>query len=321
MTGLRIVFAGTPEFAVPALKALLASTHQVTGVLTQPDRPQGRGRRILPTPIKQLAQANDIPVLQPSTLRADEASSWLRAQALDALIVVAYGLILPPRVLGLPRLGCINIHASLLPRWRGAAPVQRAILAGDAETGITIMQMDEGLDTGPALLQRRVAIARETAGELQARLAELGARALLDVLDGLPGGTVRPTPQSDSGVTYARKIEKGDGVIDWNCSATEIDRRIRAFNPWPIAETRFEGEALKVFLSRPSGDAAAAPPGTVTAVADDAIVVCCGEGSLGITQLQRPGRKVVSARDFAHSRKLVGCRFGPASDPPLSPPA
>ena len=309
MTALRIVFAGTPEFALPALEALLASSHEVIGVLTQPDRPQGRGRRILPSPVKELAQGRGLAVLQPATLRAAEPQSWLQARAPDALIVVAYGLILPPQVLSVPRLGCLNIHASLLPRWRGAAPVQRAILAGDAETGVTIMQMETGLDTGPALVQQPMAVGRQSAGELQARLAELGARCLLDALDRVSAGTVTPTPQSEADVTYAAKIEKFEAAIDWRRSAQEIDRQIRAFNPWPIAETRFEGEPLRIFAARPTSHDEVSPPGTITAVEDDAIVVSCGSGALGVTQLQRPGRKVVAARDFAHSRKLVGYRL------------
>ena len=321
MTALRIAFAGTPQFAVPALEALLASAHRVVGVLTQPDRPQGRGRRIVPGPIKQLAESNALPLLQPPTLRAEEPEAWLRALAPDALIVVAYGLLLPPRILELPRLGCLNIHASLLPRWRGAAPIQRAILAGDAETGITIMQMDAGLDTGAALLQRKADIGRATAAELQGRLASLGAQALLEVLDGLTHGTVRPAPQSDADATYASKIEKGEAVIDWSCSAEVIDRQIRAFNPWPIAETRFEAEPLRIFRSRPSARSDSAPPGSITAIEEDAVIVRCGAGSLALTELQRPGRKVMSARDFAHSRKLVGCRLGSANSPAPGSPA
>ena len=309
MTALRIVFAGTPEFALPALEALLASSHEVIGVLTQPDRPQGRGRRILPSAVKQLAERRGVAVHQPATLRAAEPQSWLKAQAPDALAVVAYGLILPREVLSLPRLGCINIHASLLPRWRGAAPVQRAILAGDAETGVTVMQMDMGLDTGPVLAQQRVAIGHENAGELQALLAALGARCLLDVLDRLAAGTVTPKPQSEADVTYAAKIEKAEAVIDWRRGASAIDRQIRAFNPWPVAETRFEGEPLRIFAARPIPHREAGPPGTITAVDRDAIIVGCGEGALAVTQLQRPGRKIVAARDFAHSRKLVGQRL------------
>jgi methionyl-tRNA formyltransferase len=310
VTALRIGFAGTPEFAVPALEALFASPHEVAGVLTQPDRPQGRGRRILPSPVKELALHHGVTVLQPSTLRAGEAQSWVRASQLDALIVVAYGLILPPELLALPRLGCINIHASLLPRWRGAAPVQRAILAGDAQTGITLMQMEAGLDTGPTLVKQSVPIGRDTAGELSARLAQLGARCLLDTLDGLIAGTVHATPQSEIGVTHAAKIKKSEAVIDWRCSAREIDRRVRAFNPWPIAQTEFEGEPLRIHAAHPASQEVPSPPGTILAVQEDSILVACGEGALAVTTLQRPGRTVVGARDFAHSRKLVGYRFG-----------
>jgi methionyl-tRNA formyltransferase len=319
MTGLRIVFAGTPAFAVPALEALTASSHRVVGVLTQPDRPRGRGRHVLPSPIKQLAQAGGVAAYQPTSLRGDEPQLWLRGLEPDALVVVAYGLILPPAILALPRLGCLNIHASLLPRWRGAAPVQRALLAGDSRTGITIMQMDAGLDTGPSLLQRSVTIERETTGDLQARLADLGARALLDVLDALEDGTVSPSAQSDSGVTYARKIEKGEALIDWRQSAQEIERQVRAFNPWPIAETRFDSESLRIFSARAAERAETGVPGSVFAVEDDAILVCCGVGSLAITELQRPGRKVVGARDFAHARSLVGRRLGADDIDPRSP--
>jgi len=314
MTSLRIAFAGTPHFALPALRALLASPHQVVGVLTQPDRPAGRGLELRASPVKLLAASSQPapPVAQPATLKTPESRVELTAWAPDMLVVVAYGLILPPAVLSLPRLGCLNIHGSLLPRWRGAAPIHRALLAGDAETGVTIMQLDEGLDTGPVLLERRRAIgAAETAGDLHDALAELGASALLDAIDGLVEGRIAPRAQPREGASYAPKIEKSEARIDWSASAAQLDRQIRAFNPWPIAETRFAGEALKLLRARVA-DAGAhqAEPGTVLGIGDDGLRVACGEGVLAVQELQRPGKRATSARDFANSVRLAELRFG-----------
>jgi len=312
MTSLRIAFAGTPSFAVPALRVLLASRHRVVGVLTQPDRPAGRGQQLRASPIKLLALEHGLPVAQPPTLKTDEGRAELARWAPDLLVVVAYGLILPTAVLALPRLGCVNIHGSLLPRWRGAAPIQRAILAGDAETGVTIMQLDAGLDTGPLLLERRRPIhTHDSAGDLHDALSELGAAALADALDGLAAGTLAARPQPATGATYAPKIEKSEARLDWNASAIELDRRVRAFNPWPMAETSFAGEQLRVLRARvadPHG--ADAAPGTLLGIAEDGLRVACGDGVLAVRELQRAGKRPISARDFANAVRLDGLRFG-----------
>jgi len=331
VTELRIAFAGTPEFAVPALRALVESPNTVVGVLTQPDRPSGRGRKLAASPVKEAALKYDLPIAQPLTLKDEAARAQLAAWKPDVLVVVAYGLILPREVLALPRLGCVNIHASLLPRWRGAAPIQRAILAGDAETGVTIMLMDAGLDTGPVLLQKRAPLSpQHTSSSLHAELAELGAPALLEALEGLGSGTLRAKPQPTEGVTYASKIDKGEALIDWNEDALAIERKVRAFNPWPGAETRFAGEPLKIATARlPQGSiehsgadfGLKSPPyarteslmnqsGSIIGLQEDAILVRCGRGSLAITEVQRPGRRRISAVDFAHGYNLTGQRFG-----------
>ena len=311
MQSLRIAFAGTPQFALPALRALLASRHQVVGVLTQPDRPAGRGRELRAPPIKLLATEHGLPVAQPATLKTAEGRAALHGWAPELMVVVAYGLILPKPVLMLPRMGCLNIHGSLLPRWRGAAPIQRAVLAGDAETGISIMQLDEGLDTGPVLLERRRPIGlHDTAGDLHDALAELGAAALLEAIDGLVTGELLPRAQPAEGVTHAAKIEKSEARIDWSATATQIDRRIRAFNPWPVAETRLAGEGLRLLRSSVAdAQAREAAPGTVLGLADDGLRVACGAGVIAISELQRAGKRPVSARDFANAVRLAGLRF------------
>ena len=343
---------------MPALDALLRSRHTVVGVLTQPDRPKGRGRQISASPVKEKALAHGIPISQPLALKDEGSRADLSSWQPDVLVVVAYGLILPKAVLTLPRLGCMNIHASLLPRWRGAAPIQRAILAGDPTSGVTIMLMDVGLDTGPMLLKKEVAIARtDTGGSLHDRLGPVGASALLEALDGYSSGTLKPVPQPTEGVTYAAKLEKAEALIDWSRDALEIERQVRAFNPWPVAETRLDGEQLRVFeavAEGPSSAAAAATaaasdspdtvtpsmasrpvsrtdpsqstqlppdsrsipqnPGTIVAIRSDSIVIQCGHGQLSLHQVQRPGRKVVSASDFARAgggaAQLVGKRLG-----------
>jgi len=311
MQSLRIAFAGTPQFALPALRALLASRHQVVGVLTQPDRPAGRGRELRASPIKLLATEHGLPVAQPATLKTAEGRAALHGWAPELMVVVAYGLILPKPVLMLPRMGCLNIHGSLLPRWRGAAPIQRAVLAGDAETGISIMQLDEGLDTGPVLLERRRPIGlHDTAGDLHDALSELGAAALLEAIDGLVTGELLPRAQPAEGVTHAAKIEKSEARIDWSATATQIDRRIRAFNPWPVAETRLAGEGLRLLRSSVAdAQAREAAPGTVLGLADDGLRVACGAGVIAISELQRAGKRPVSARDFANAVRLAGLRF------------
>jgi len=320
---MRVAFAGTPEFALPALAALLAH-HQLLGVLTQPDRPQGRGRRLAPSAIKSAALAAGVPLAQPASLRgaAGEAGrAELRAWSPDVLVVVAYGLILPTEVLTLPRFGCLNIHASLLPRWRGAAPIQRAILAGDAESGVSIMQMDSGLDTGPVLLTRRCALTRDhTAGLLGAELAALGAAALLEALDGLAAGTLKAVPQPPDGVTYAAKVEKSEARIDWSRDALSIERQVRAFNPRPVAETTLEGEQLRIYAAEAETPAPGRQnagcagdlreSGTILGVLGDSMRVACGTGVLGVTEVQLAGRKPVGVRDFSHSRALAGRCLG-----------
>lgn len=304
---LRVAFAGTPAFAVPALRALRAA-HTVVGVWTQPDRPAGRGRAVAAGPVKLAAQELGLPLAQPARLRGDtDALGELAAAHADVMVVVAYGLILPREVLELPRLGCLNIHASLLPRWRGAAPIQHAILAGDAATGISIMHMDEGLDTGAVLSQASIPIgAQMTAGQLHDELAELGARQIVQALSALAAGSLKAEPQPEAGVTYAHKLSRRQSAIDWQRAAVELDRQIRAFNPWPSAETRLDGAAVK--LLRSCASASSAPPGTapgtVLGVAQDALEVACGSGVLRVLELQRAGRKAVPARDFYNSLRL-----------------
>ncbi len=314
---LRVAFAGTPQFAVPALAALLDSRHTVVGVLTQPDRPKGRGRLLTPSPVKELAHRHGLAVAQPQTLRDAAARDDLAALAPDVMVVVAYGQILPREVLQMPRLGCLNIHASLLPRWRGAAPIQRAILAGDALTGVTIMQMDEGLDTGDMLAIHTVPIGeRATSASLHAQLAALGARALIEVLESLVTGRLAPQPQPTAGASYAPKIAKSEAHINWTDPATSISRQVRAFNPWPIAETRFATEQLRIHDAyAPTGStAAAAAPGSWLGLGagpdGEVLRVACGSGELHVTQLQRAGRRVVAAREFVNSAGPGAGSFG-----------
>jgi methionyl-tRNA formyltransferase len=315
VTALRVAFAGTPEFARTPLQALLGSRHPVVGVFTRPDRPRGRGQRMTPSPVKEAALAAHLPLSQPPTLQGAAALDELALWRADVLVVVAYGLILPQALLDAPRLGCVNIHASLLPRWRGAAPIQRALLAGDTETGITLMRMEAALDAGPILLQRRIGIgATDTSGRLHEELAGLGARTLLEGLDALAEGRLQPVAQPKEGVSYAAKIGKSEALIDWHRSALDIDRQVRAFNPWPVAETRFDEDQLRIHAARVhEGEAAAgsaAAPGTLIALLDDALVVQCGAGCLALTHLQRPGRRAVSAREFARGHALLGQRLG-----------
>ena len=291
---MKLIFAGTPEFAAQALAALIAAGHQLALVLTQPDRPSGRGMALRPSPVKTLALEHGIEVFQPPTLRDAAAQARLQAVGADAMIVAAYGLILPQAVLDLPRFGCINIHASLLPRWRGAAPIQRAILAGDAESGVCIMQMEAGLDTGPVLLSAALPIAAdETAGSLHDRLAELGAGLIVAALDKLP---LAPTPQADCGVTYAAKIEKSEAMLDWNQSAQQLARQVRAFNPFPGALATLGQLSVKVW--RASAEAGEGSPGTILAGDRAGILVACGEGALRLAELQKAGGKRLSAAQF-----------------------
>jgi methionyl-tRNA formyltransferase len=296
---MRVAFAGTPEFARVALDAILAAGCDVPLALTQPDRPAGRGNKLQASPVKQLALARGIAVHQPEKLRDPATHAPLIAAAPDVLVVAAYGLILPQAVLDIPRLGCINIHGSLLPRWRGAAPIQRAIEAGDAATGITIMRMEAGLDTGPMLLVESLPIAADdTAATLHDKLAALGGRLIVDALRRLP--ELPAVTQPEAGVTYAQKIDKREAPLDWRQPATELACRVRAFDPFPGALASLRGETVKVWRALPA--AGAGVPGSVLAVAADGIVVACGDGALRLVELQRPGGKRLPAADF-----LRGC--------------
>ena len=315
---LRVAFAGTPEFARVALGRLHAAGCVVPLVLTQPDRPAGRGMKLQASPVKQFALDHGLPVAQPRSLRLDgkypdearAAREALEAARPDVMVVAAYGLILPAWVLQLPRLGCLNIHASLLPRWRGAAPIHRAIEAGDAETGITLMQMDEGLDTGDMLVEARLPIAPDdTTATLHDRLAALGGEVMLQALDQAAAGTLRPVPQPAEGITYAHKIEKAEAQVDWALPAAVIERRVRAFDPFPGAASAVQGEVVKLWkcaLAQGAGE-----PGTLLAVGDDGVTVACGAGALRFTELQRAGGKRLPAAQFLRGFPLAaGQRFG-----------
>ncbi|MCY1389070.1 Methionyl-tRNA formyltransferase [compost metagenome] len=299
---LRLVFAGTPEFAAEHLKALLDSRHQVIAVYTQPDRPAGRGQKLMPSPVKQLAVAHGIPVLQPPTLRDPAAQAELKALGADLMVVVAYGLILPQVVLDTPRLGCINSHASLLPRWRGAAPIQRAVQAGDAESGVTVMQMEAGLDTGPMLLKVATPIsAEDTGGSLHDRLAQLGPKAVVEAIEGLAAGTLQGEVQDDALANYAHKLNKDEARLDWSRPAVELERLVRAFNPWPICHSSLDGEPLKVLAAALAEGKGA--PGQILAASKDGLTVACGEGALRLTRLQLPGGKALNFADLFNSRR------------------
>lgn len=296
---LKIIFAGTPEFAVPTLQKLIHSMHQVIAVYTQPDRPYGRGRKLTMSPIKQLALSAAIPIFQPESLRDIAEQQRLQQLQADILVVVAYGLILPPALLKAPRHGCLNVHASLLPRWRGAAPIQRAILAGDNKTGITIMQMDVGLDNGAILQQVACAItAEDSSADLYPRLAAMGATALLKTLEDIEKKQLHPQKQDESQVTYAAKITKAEAQINWQHSAVQIVRQIRAFNPWPVAFTHWKNQVLRIWRAMPLSESVSASPGEIIHVAAQGIDVACGEGVLRVTELQLPGGKRLSAKDF-----------------------
>lgn len=299
---LRLVFAGTPEFAAEHLKALLDTPHQIVAVYTQPDRPAGRGQKLMPSPVKQLALQHGLPVLQPPTLRDPAAQEELRALAPDLMVVVAYGLILPQVVLDIPRLGCINSHASLLPRWRGAAPIQRAVQAGDAESGVTVMQMEAGLDTGPMLLKVTTPIsAGDTGGSLHDRLAQLGPQAVVQAIAGLAAGTLQGEVQDDALATYAHKLNKDEAQIDWSRPADELERLVRAFNPWPICHSTLDGQPLKVLAAEPAEGRG--QPGQILDASKDGLTVACGEGALRLTRLQLPGGKPLAFADLYNSRR------------------
>ncbi|TQV70687.1 methionyl-tRNA formyltransferase [Exilibacterium tricleocarpae] len=311
---LRIVFAGTPEFAACHLRAIVASHHQVLAVYTRPDRPAGRGKKLRIGPVKQLAEAEQLPVYQPATLKTAAAQQELRALAADILVVVAYGLLLPPAVLETPRLGCINVHASLLPRWRGAAPIQRALEAGDSETGITIMQMDAGLDTGNMLLKAACPINEDdTAASLHDRLITLGTPALMETLALLSRGAVSGEAQDERLACYANKITKEEAALDWRRPAYELDRRIRAFYPFPICHTQIGAERLRIHAAQPVEAAHQALPGTILSAGEEGILVACGEQALRLTRLQLPGKKALAAAQvlngyadlFAPGKQLI----------------
>lgn len=307
MKSLSIVFAGTPEFSVPALEALVASRHRVVAVYTQPDRPAGRGQQLAMSAVKQCAVRHGLPVEQPATLRDTAAVERLKSWQPDLMVVVAYGLILPAPVLQIPPLGCLNIHASLLPRWRGAAPVHRALQAGDAQTGVTIMQMDAGLDTGPMLLERITPIeSTDTGSTLHDRLAQIGAEALLAAIDGLQDASITPRAQPETGATYANKLRKEEALIDWRRTSAEIDRQIRAFNPWPVAETRWNGQQLRIWQATPLSEAASAAPGTVIGGDANGIRVATGDGVIALTRIQLAGRRAVSAAEFMNAHRITG---------------
>ncbi|MBJ6136317.1 methionyl-tRNA formyltransferase [Marinobacter litoralis] len=303
---MRIVFAGTPDFAAIALKAILAAGHTVVGVYSQPDRPAGRGRKLMPSPVKQVALDADIPVFQPQSLKPEDAQQELAALKPDVIIVAAYGLILPKAVLEIPSHGCLNIHASLLPRWRGAAPIQRAIAAGDAETGITIMQMDVGLDTGDMLLKTVTPInPDDTGGSLHDRLAEMGGNAIVEALAKLKQGSLTGVAQNDDEACYAHKLSKEEGHIDWHNSATDIERLIRAFNPWPGTFTDLGEQRIRLHQAQALEQGSDKAPGTVLRREREGIDIACGTGSLRVTKVQLPGTRALSVNDLINGGKPV----------------
>ncbi|AFJ45449.1 methionyl-tRNA formyltransferase [Shimwellia blattae] len=301
---LRIIFAGTPDFAARHLDALLSSHHQVVGVFTQPDRPAGRGKKLMPSPVKVLAEEKQLPVFQPVSLRPEENQRLVSDLQADLMVVVAYGLILPKAVLDMPRLGCINVHGSLLPRWRGAAPIQRSLWAGDSETGVTIMQMDVGLDTGDMLYKLACPItAGDTSASLYDKLAGLGPQGLLHTLDQLAAGTARPEVQNEALVTYAEKLSKEEARLNWTLSAAQLERCIRAFNPWPVSYFMIEEQPVKVWQASVITGSTTHAPGTILQAGKDGIQVATADGILNIETLQPAGKKPMAARDLLNSRK------------------
>lgn len=303
---MNLVYAGTPEFAVPALQRLIDDGYAIVGVYTQPDRGAGRGRKPRPSPVKELARRHDLAVFQPETFDDVSAQGELASLEPDLMVVAAYGLILPRAVLETPRHGCINIHASLLPRWRGAAPIQRALLAGESHTGVTLMQMETGLDTGPMLAWRECPIGEsETAGELHDRLAGLGAELLSESLPAIIDGTIKPTPQNDADATYAPKLTKEEAVVDWADDAVTIERRVRAFNPWPVAQARFNDQWLRLWRATAQDGNPQTEPGRVLAVGPSGIDVAAGRGVLRIQELQAPGGRRLPAAEFLNGHRIA----------------
>ena len=304
MNKLKLIFAGTPDFAARHLAALLSSDHEVVAVYTQPDKPAGRGQKLTASPVKELALAHDLPVYQPASLRNEEAQAELAALGADLMVVVAYGLILPKAVLDTPRLGCLNVHGSLLPRWRGAAPIQRAIWAGDAETGVTIMQMDVGLDTGAMIRKVSCTIASdETSASLYDKLAELGPQALVDTLDAMAAGDTTAEAQDDALANYAQKLSKEEARIDWSMEAVAIERCIRAFNPWPISWFEVADQTIKVWQAEVIDSDHGQPIGTLLKADKQGIDVATGKGVLRLLTLQPPGKKAMSVPDLLNSRR------------------
>ncbi|KZN35921.1 methionyl-tRNA formyltransferase [Pseudoalteromonas luteoviolacea S2607] len=298
---LRIVFAGTPDFAARHLQALIDSHHEVIAVYSTPDKHAGRGKKLKASEVKTLALAHDLPVVQPASLKSDEATEQLAAFNADVMVVVAYGLLLPKAILDTPKLGCLNVHGSILPRWRGAAPIQRSIWAGDNKTGVTIMQMDEGLDTGDMLHIATCPIdSKETSASLYAKLADLGPSALVETLDKLAADEITPQKQDDALSNYAKKLSKQEAEIDWQMSAEQIERNIRAFNPWPMCFTQMQSQTVKVWQAEVV--AQTGEPGTVLEASKHGIIIACGEGALQINELQPQGKKPMTAQDFLNGR-------------------
>ena len=310
MTAANLLFAGTPDFALESLRALCQAGFSPAAVLTQPDRPAGRGKKLTASPVKEFALAQGIPVWQPQTLRDADSVAQIAAAKPDLMVVAAYGLLLPQSVLSIPRRGCVNVHASLLPRWRGAAPIQAAILHGDAQTGISLMQMEAGLDTGPVLASAATPIdAGETAASLHDRLAKLGGELLLERIGAILDGTVTGVPQDDALANYAGKIRKQDAAIDWHLQAQQILRIIRAYDPVPGASFKLEDEVIRCWKAEPADDQAG-PAGTIIAAGKDGVVVACAAGALRLLEIQRPGKRRITAAEFAGQRPLVGKRLG-----------
>ncbi|QSX40908.1 methionyl-tRNA formyltransferase [Shewanella cyperi] len=303
MKPLKIIFAGTPDFAARHLQALLSSEHQVIAAYTQPDRPAGRGQKLTPSPVKSLALEHNIPVFQPKSLRKEDAQQELAALGADIMVVVAYGLILPKLVLDTPRLGCINVHGSILPRWRGAAPIQRALWAGDAETGVTIMQMDVGLDTGDMLLKAHLPIAAEdTSASLYEKLAELGPEALLNALAAISEGGLSAEKQDESLANYAEKLSKEEARLDFGKPARQLWQEVRAFNPWPVSYFEHQGQTIKVWQTEPLAESSNKAPGTIVAAGKQGLDIATADGLLRIKQMQLPGKKPMAVADILNSR-------------------
>ena len=313
MKSLKIVFAGTPDFASAHLQSVLGTHHEVVAVYTRPDRPAGRGRKLKSSPVKELALQHDIPVYQPETLRGKAAQQELAALNADLMIVVAYGLILPQVVLDIPKHGCINVHGSILPRWRGAAPIQRAITAGDKESGITIIQMDAGLDTGDMLIKAFCPIHdTDTSSDLHDRLIKVGQPALIEVVEAIAEGSLTPEKQDDKLANYAHKISREEACIDWSKTASELDCLVRAFNPWPVARTEYDELVIRVWEASPVAESSDQEPGTLIKADKEGLDIACQQGMLRITKVQLPGSKAMTVSDLLNSKKemfTVGKRF------------